>query len=153
MPRGRVARERLVDVDERAVRRAAQRARQARLRHRVLLERLLLAEGRGREGAGVRPADEGALVGGAVARRVEDLQRDAGAARAVEHRRRLRVEAEPDLVARRGLLLVLRSSTPEPAPAAFFDAGGLLPPAAAGAAVRRTGRAASSGASVRPRRS
>ena len=37
--------------------------------------------------------------------------------------------------------------------AAFFDAGGLLPPAAAGAAVRRTGRAASSGASVRPRRS
>ena len=40
-----------------------------------------------------------------------------------------------------------------PAPAAFFDAGGLLPPAAAGAAVRRTGRAASSGASVRPRRS
>ena len=40
-----------------------------------------------------------------------------------------------------------------PAPAAFFDAGGLLPPAAAGAAVSRTGRAASSGASVRPRRS
>ena len=37
--------------------------------------------------------------------------------------------------------------------AAFFDAGGLLPPAAAGAAVRRRGRAASSGASVRPRRS